>query len=120
MSKKNISKEQDVPENIVDPTSKIDVIRELIFGENISAYNSEFENLKKDIEKKRLELKNLMEDIKDELHKNIDALATDINIRITDLERNLEDKTEDLLDRKVEKDTLADFLIELGENIRKK
>jgi len=41
-----------------DPASKIEVIKNLIFGENIAEYNSEFESLKKEIDSKRKELKN--------------------------------------------------------------
>lgn len=35
--------------NTLNVSSKIDAIKELIFGENIQAYNSEFEAVKADI-----------------------------------------------------------------------
>ena len=41
----------------IDSASKIEVIKNLIFGDNIAEYNSEFEALKKDIDYKRKELK---------------------------------------------------------------
>ena len=47
-------------------------------------------------------------------------LPTDVNIRITELESTLEDKAEDLQAKKVDKDTLGDLLISLGEKIQKK
>lgn len=120
MANEKNQKEAEDKQATISNNTKIEVIRDLIFGENMSAYNAEFESLKKDLEKKRDELRKMMEEIRSEMTTNLDSLATDINIRITDLEGQLEEKSEDLLERKVEKETLGDFLIELGEKIRKK
>ena len=67
--------------------SKIETIRDLIFGDNMTEYNSEFESLKKDLRAKRQELEDFIEATKKELHHAIDNLGTDVNIRITDLGR---------------------------------
>lgn len=106
--------------NVTDSASKIEVIKNLIFGENIAEYNSEFETLKKEIDTKRKELKNYIDDARDELMTSIDNLSTDINIRITDLENALEDKADKLNEQKVDKKTLGDLLINLGEKIASK
>lgn len=106
--------------NANDSASKIEVIKNLIFGENIAEYNSEFETLKKDIDAKRQELKNYIDDTRDELITAIDNLSTDINIRITDLENALEDKADKLNQQKVDKKLLGDLLITLGEKIASK
>lgn len=106
--------------NTSDPASKIEVIKNLIFGENIAEYNSEFETLKKDIDTKRQELKNYIDETRDELMTAIDNLSTDINIRITDLENALEDKADKLNEQKVDKKLLGDLLISLGEKIASK
>ncbi len=103
-----------------DPSSKIEAIKNLIFGENIAAYNSEFEKVKKDIAAKRQELREYIEDTSKELNQAIDNLSTDINIRITELEDNLADKADMLDDKKVDKKTLGDLLISLGEKINQK
>lgn len=103
-----------------DSASKIEVIKNLIFGENIAEYNSEFETLKKEIDTKRKELKNYIDDARDELMTSIDNLSTDINIRITDLENALEDKADKLDDQKVDKKLLGNLLISLGEKIASK
>lgn len=100
-----------------ETTSKIDAIKELIFGENIQAYNSEFEALKLDILAKKEELQNLISDVESELLKNIDTLSTDVNIRITDLENSLNDKLETLDDKKVNRKLLSELFIKLGEKI---
>lgn len=99
-------------------TSKIDAIKELIFGENIQEYNSEFEAVKIDILAKKEELQNLISDVESELLQNIDTLGTDINIRITDLENSFNDKLSKLDNKKVSRKLLSDLFIKLGENIR--
>ncbi len=110
-----------VEEQVVnDPSSKIEAIKNLIFGENIATYNSEFEKVKKDITSKKKELENFIEDTRKELHQAIDNLSTDINIRITELEDTLADKAETLDAKKVDKKTLGNLLIDLGEKINQK
>jgi gas vesicle protein len=105
-------------EAIVDNSSKIDVIRNLIFGENIEQYNSEFELLKKDILNKRKELHTLIEETSSELNAAIDNLSTDLNIRITDLESKVEEQMEDMDAKKLDRDMLSDALRKLADNIR--
>ncbi|WP_055447025.1 hypothetical protein [Lacinutrix mariniflava] len=100
-----------------DPTSKIDAIKQLIFGENIQEYNHEFEAVKKDILDKKKELENLIDDVKVELLQNIDNLSTDINIRITELENTLDDKADALDEKKLDRKLFGDLLIKLGEKI---
>lgn len=103
--------------NANDPTSKIDAIKQLIFGENIQEYNHEFEAVKKDILDKKKELENLIDDVKVELLQNIDNLSTDINIRITELENTLDDKADALDEKKLDRKLFGDLLIKLGEKI---
>lgn len=101
-----------------EANSKIQAIKELIFGENIEEYNSEFENLKAEIKAKRNELKKFIDETRSELMTSIDNLSTDVNIRITDLENALEDKADVLNEQKVDRDTLGSLLINLGEKIK--
>ena len=113
MSKK---KTDDVPP--VDATSKIDAIKNLIFGENIEQYNSEFQSVKKDIDAQKEKLESYIDDVRNELMQSIDSLSTDVNIRITDLEDSLNAKTEALTEAKVDRNQLGKLLINLGEKIR--
>jgi len=103
--------------NSQDPTSKIDAIKQLIFGENMVEYNHEFEAVKQDILKKKKDLENLVDDVKSELLQNIDNLSTDINIRITELESTFNDKAEALNDKKVDRKLLGELFTKLGEKI---
>ncbi|MFC5047495.1 fructose 1,6-bisphosphatase [Aquimarina hainanensis] len=103
-----------------DQASKIEAIKNLIFGDNIAAYDSEFEQVKKDISTKKNELEDFIEETRKELHQAIDNLSTDINIRITELEDKVADKVEMLNTKKVDKKVLGDLLIAMGEKIIQK
>lgn len=116
MAKENKAVQEQVTN---DSSSKIEAIKNLIFGENIAAYNTEFDSVKKDISSKKKELEDFIEDTRKELHQAIDNLSTDINIRITELEDNLADKVSMLDDKKVDRKTLGDLLIAMGEKINK-
>ncbi|MFS4492665.1 fructose 1,6-bisphosphatase [Maribacter sp. 2308TA10-17] len=104
-------------DKIESSVSKIDVIKNLIFGETIQAYDSEFEELKKDILKKKKVLEDLIEEIRAELSTTMDNVSTDLNIRITELEKNLENKIEDIGEDTVNKKMLGKLLVELGQKI---
>ncbi|MDE3742405.1 fructose 1,6-bisphosphatase [Maribacter polysaccharolyticus] len=103
-----------------DPNAKIEAIKNLIFGENMEAYEAEFEALKEDILNKKKILEDLIEEVGSDLRKSLDDVSTDVNIRITDLEKSLETKLEDLEEKSIAKDTLGKLLIELGEKVSSK
>ncbi|WP_299112902.1 fructose 1,6-bisphosphatase [uncultured Winogradskyella sp.] len=98
-------------------TSKIDAIKNIIFGENISSYNKEFETIKNDIANKKEELLDLISETRKELETAIDTLGSDINIRITELDDKLEEKVGTLNDTLVNKKSLSDLFIKLGNKL---
>ncbi|HAT67627.1 MAG TPA: fructose 1,6-bisphosphatase [Flavobacteriaceae bacterium] len=112
---KKTSPEKENP--AMDSSSKIEAIKNLIFGENIQQYDSEFETLKNEIDKKKALLENYIDEVRNELMQSIDSLSTDVNIRITDLEDSLQAKTEALTEEKVDRKELGKLLISLGEKI---
>lgn len=95
-------------------SSKIDVIKNLLFGENMSSYEQEFEAIKKDVLNKKEELNELIDLTRKELENAIDTLSTDLNIRITELEDTFNAKAEDLESKKVDRKLLSDLFIKLG------
>jgi uncharacterized protein YoxC len=103
--------------NSVDSASKIEAIKNLIFGENIVQYDTEFDTIRKDIQKKKEHLENYIDEVRNELMQSIDTLSTDVNIRITDLEDSLTAKTDALSEKKVDRKELGKLLINLGEKI---
>ena len=100
-----------------ESSSKIEAIKNLIFGENIQQYDSEFEMLKKEIDIQKEKLENYVDEVRQDLMQSIDSLSTDVNIRITDLEDALNAKTDALTEEKVDRKQLSKLLIKLGENI---
>ncbi|MEL6989083.1 MAG: fructose 1,6-bisphosphatase [Bacteroidota bacterium] len=111
-------KEQKVDISNTEANSKIDAIKQLIFGENMAEYSQEFDTLKKELEQRRQELTDYIDDTRKELMTAIDNLSTDVNIRISDLEVSLNVKANDLDTRKEDRLQLGDLLINLGEKIK--
>lgn len=101
-------------ESSPNENSKIDVIKNLLFGENISTYEQEFDAIKNDILSKRDELNELIDSTRKELDSTIDSLSTDLNIRITELEDKFNAKAEHLQSKKVDKKLLGDLFVKLG------
>ena len=114
MSKKP---EKELQPQSEDSASKIEAIKNLIFGENIEQYDSEFETLKKELQKKKEELEKYIDDVRNELMQSIDTLSTDVNIRITDLEDAANARTDKLDEAKVDRKQLGKLLINLGQKI---
>ncbi len=114
MAKKDTKPEEANP---MDSSSKIEAIKNLIFGENIVQYNSEFDQIRKEIDIKKSKLEDYIDEVRNELMQSIDSLSTDVNIRITDLEDNLQAKTDALTENKVDRKELGKLLINLGEKI---
>lgn len=110
----NLNKSQNETE------SKIDAIKNLIFGENIQAYDSEFESLRQDILEKKRVLEELVEEVRTDLTEAIDNVSTDVGIRISELESKLNDKIENLEEDQVTKKMLGNLLIDLGEKVNSK
>jgi hypothetical protein len=104
-------------DRIESSASKIDVIKNLIFGETIQEYDAEFEVLKKDILKKKKVLEDMIDEIRSDLNTTLDSVSTDLNIRITDLEKKISDKIEDIEQDSVNRETLGKILVDLGERI---
>ena len=85
---KNQSKETEAPAvNPLESAQRLEAIKNLIFGENIQQIDQEFQAIKNHIEKRKEELEDFIAETRKELNSTIDNLATDLNIRITDLER---------------------------------
>lgn len=103
-----------------ESASKLNAIKNLIFGDTIQLYDAEFEQLKEDILAKKKVLEQLIDEVQTEINQSIDTISTDINIRISDLEHSLEGKMENLQAESVNKKILGKLLMDLGEKISKK
>ena len=110
-----LSKKKDI-----ETASKIELIKNLIFGENIQAYESEFEQIKQEMLSKKKALEDLIEAVRTDLRMSIDDVSTDINIRITELEDKMGDRLAQMEEEQLDKEYLGDLLIALGEKVKKK
>lgn len=99
-------------------SSKIDAIKELIFGENMQQYSQQFSDLKSIIEKRRQEMESHMDTIKSEMMSSIDNLNTDMNIRITELEKALENRLDKIDNQKVDRKALGKSLENIGKKLQ--
>jgi archaellum component FlaC len=114
------NKQFEVPPNTTNESEqRLEAIKNLIFGENIEQINTDFDTIKKLIEKRKEELESFIEETSKNLNTLIDNLSTDVNIRITDLEENLNEKIDTLNQNKVDRNTLGKLLTALGEKIMK-
>ena len=98
-------------------SSKIDAIKELLFGEEINVYDQQLELLKQDVLNKKAELDKLIQEVKKDLNKSIDDLGTDVNKKLNNLEQKFEKRATTLDEKKVDKKMLGSMLVKLGEKI---
>lgn len=113
---KNEKKDNQIVTDVAN--SKIEAIKNLIFGENIQEYDYEFEALKADLVAKREELLDYVDNTRKELSAAIDNISADMGMRVSDLEESLNERTTHLEKHKMSKDSLGNILIELGEKIK--
>lgn len=119
MSKNSPSEIEQPASATLESSQRLEAIKNLIFGENIQQIDQDFQGIKNLIEKRKEELENYIEDTRKELLSTIDNLSTDVNIRITDLESALNEKTDNLNHKKLDRITLGNLLVNMGEKIMK-
>lgn len=107
---------------------KIEAVKQLIFGENMQQYDSEFNEVKALIKKTRTEIENEINDTRDALNKLINQtketltndlgdLRSDMTKKITQLRSDMDDAVSDLDERKVNRKLLGSMLQEMGKQI---
>ena len=119
MSKSQATENGQITSNSLESAQRLEAIKNLIFGENIQQIDQDFQSLKNLIDQRKDELDTYIDDTRKELMGTIDNLSTDLNIRITDLEASLLEKSNHLNHKKVDRTTLGNMLVSLGEKIMK-
>lgn len=117
MDDKHTETEIAIPVAASENPTKIEMIKNLIFGDTIATYDAELDALKTDLVAKKKELEHFTEEIKRELLQNLDSLGTDIHTRITDLEAKIEERLSAIDFQKTDKKKLGEFLIALGHKV---
>ncbi len=96
---------------------KIEAVKQLIFGENMQKYDSEFNEVKALIKKTRTELENEINDTREALTKMLSDLRSDTTKKMTQLRSDMDDAVQDLDERKVNRKLLGAMLQEVGQKI---
>ncbi len=110
----------------LDP--KIEAVKQLIFGDNMQQYDSEFNEIKALIKKTRTDVENEINDTRDALNKlinqtketltnEISDLRSDMNKKVTQLRADMDDSVADLDEKKVNRKLLGTMLQEMGKQI---
>lgn len=126
MAKKEEAPKKDLQGLSGDP--KIEAVKQLIFGENMQQYDSEFNEIKALIKKSRTEVENELNETRDALNKlinqtkeslnnEIQDLRSDMNKKVTQLRADMDETVADLEDRKLNRKLLGALLQEMGKQI---
>ncbi|QNM86667.1 hypothetical protein H9W90_05985 [Polaribacter pectinis] len=81
------SEKSKAPDSVQEVDSRIAAVRDLIFGENIQQYNSEFDDIYSKIKA-----------LKEQNQKNLSESVTNLENKLADLESLMEHKFQDLND----------------------
>ncbi len=111
--KENIEIEEN---NLVDP--KIEAIKEIIFGENIKEYESEFKKLSEVISKHKSDLDQKLNEFRKEANTLIEKANEDFSLQLDDLKKNTTQKINELNKAKLNRQKFGDLLKKLGEEIQ--
>lgn len=107
---------------------KIEAVKQLIFGENMQQYDSEFSEVRATIKKTKQELvneidetrdalTNMINDTRESLTKAISDLRSDTNKKVSQLREDMDESVADLDDRKLNRKLLGALLQEMGKQI---
>ena len=121
MSKENNIKVEEKEANKASAFSndaKIDVIKELIFGNNMREYQSEFEGLHDVVTQNKLDIENKLNTAKDELYDYLEEMRKELNSKIDDLQMTLQAEIDRLDDVKTDRKMLGDLFEHMAKEIK--
>lgn len=121
MSKENNNKVEEKEANKASAFSndaKIDVIKELIFGNNMREYQSEFEGIHDVVTQNKIDIENKLNTAKDELYDYLDEMRKEINSKIDDLQMTLQAEIDRLDDVKTDRKMLGDLFEHIAKEIK--
>lgn len=99
----------------------VNCIRDIVFGPQMREYEQRFQQIKNDLERMQQEMERLSDKLIDqdaEQLKKLQALQQDMRKSDDTLRNELRESSQKLTDEKVDRVTLAELFIELGNNIK--
>ena len=121
MSKENNNKTEEKEINKASAFSndaKIDVIKELIFGNNMREYQSEFEGIHDVVTQNKLDIENKLNTAKDEIYDYLEEMRKELNSKIDDLQMTLQAEIDRLDDVKTDRKMLGDLFEHMAKEIK--
>lgn len=97
--------------------SKIDAVKELLFGQNMQEYDARFAQLKELIQKSTKENQTLFKSAQKELIQELQKTNKELAKRIEKLETKLQDKVHELKESKVDRQHLSVLLNDLASKL---
>lgn len=105
-------------ENVNEPKTKLDEVKDLIFGPDIKSYNDQISELKVNIGQNREEIMTKIEDVRNKLIEAIQNTEQALNQQIVDLQKATEVALEKQKQAHVSKRALNDVLLKISEGLR--
>ena len=96
--------------------SKLQAVKELIFGQEIKNYDSEFKNIHETIEKNSSSIEKVLH-LQEKLFEKLEKTLT---LRIDRVETDMQKKIATLEDKKTDRAKLGKLLIQIGEKLQDK
>ena len=119
MAKQKVENEEkeshEASSSMADP--KIEAVKQLIFGENMQQYDSEFNEIRATVKKARQELQDEIDETRDALTKLINELRSDTNKKISQLRADMDEAVVDLDNRKLNRKKMSELLLYVAKQI---
>lgn len=103
--------------SILQPASKIDAIKEIIFGQTMQEYDERFSNLEMLLQRKLDGQKKNSEARLKELQKEFDVYKADVEQKMEQMRKDILKKIDSLEGSKADKKTIKKYLVNLVENL---
>ncbi|SNT34301.1 hypothetical protein SAMN05421640_3410 [Ekhidna lutea] len=105
----------------VDPmteeSQKLNAVRDLLFGQNVQEYRSEFDELRNLINDNRDKSEKESSDMKSEIFDRLDKLEEKLNSKLDDTNKSINDRLDQLSDAKADRKKMATILHELANKL---
>lgn len=98
---------------------KLNEIRNLLFGQNVQEYRSEFEELKAIIQKNKSEAEQTIAEMKSNFESTLNSLERNFEDQLTSSNRETNIRLDELDDNKVDRVKMASMLHELANQLEK-
>lgn len=116
-----MAKKNDSGANLEFDQQGVNRIRDIVFGPQMREYEQRFQQIKNDLERMQQEMERLSDKLIDqdaEQLKKLQTLQQDMRKNDDSLRNELRESSQKLTDEKVDRVTLAELFIELGNNIK--